>query len=63
MMRPRSSTTIWSAMRTVEKRCEIRIVMRSRASCAEVLEHLGLGLRIHGRGGLIEHQDVGARCA
>ena len=28
---------------------------------AEMLEHFGLGLRIHGSGGLIEHQHVGAR--
>ena len=59
MMRPPSSTTIWSAMRTVEKRCEIRIAMRSFAQVAEVLEDLHLGRGIHRRGRLVEHQDVG----
>src|SRR5216683_742714 len=29
-MRPSRSTTIWSAWRTVEQRCEIRMVVRAR---------------------------------
>src|SRR5579885_2955603 len=59
MMRPSTSTTIWSAFRTVEVRCEIRIVVRPRITprsplrifssvCVSTLESESSRIRIRG---------------
>ena len=45
-------------MRTVGKRCEMRMVVRPAASVAEALEHGVLRLGVERRGRLVEHQDV-----
>ena len=46
-------------MRTVEKRCEMRKVVRPARQRAEALEDGVLGLGVERGGGLVEHQDVG----
>ena len=55
-IRPWSSTTIWSASRTVESRWAIAIVVRPSARLVERLLHGALGLGVQRAGGLVEHQ-------
>ena len=54
---------MWSAMRTVEKRCEIKIAIWSCVTARTCSKICDLGLGVHRRRRLVEHQDVGARRA
>ena len=51
-----SSTTIWSASRTVESRWAMAIVVRSCGQAVQRLLHGALGLVVQRAGGLVEHQ-------
>ena len=55
--RPPSSTTIWSASRTVESRCAIAIVVRPSASCSSASCTSALRLRVERGRRLVEHED------
>ena len=49
-----------SAWRTVEKRCEIRMVVHVARRREDALEDLGLAAHVELRGGLVEQDDAGA---
>ena len=50
-----------SAWRTVEKRCEIRIVVACRVACENAVENLRLAAHIQLRGGFVEQHQTGAQ--
>ena len=52
-----------SAWRTVEKRCEIRIVVQCAGGGEDALEDLGLAAHVELRGRLVEQHQPGARAA
>ena len=54
---PRWRTRIWSASRTVERRCATTSVVRPRRSVRERLLDALLGLGVDRGGGLVEHED------
>ena len=56
--RPSSSTTIWSASRTLATRCEITITVRPREDLAQVAADRGLGLGVDARERVVEDQDA-----
>jgi len=60
---PRSSTAIWSAMRTVETVAEMRIVIRSLAELAEVLRKYRLSVAASHRGGRLIQHRMSRACA
>ena len=49
-----------SAWRTVEKRCETRIVVQAARRLEDAVEDLGLAADVELRGGLVEQDDAGA---
>ena len=56
---PFSSTMMRSAIRTVEKRCEISMRGPAAAEVAEALEHLVFGAGVERGGRLVEDEHLG----
>ena len=57
-IRPSSSTTMRSAMRTVENRCEINSAILPAGQFGEALKHLEFAARVERRSGLVEDQHL-----